>query len=275
MALLRTSLALLALLAVTACNAPTTIDPDVTQQELRAEAEAQRIAAKQAPLDFNDNKTYGEHQVEALAGRLAPIATRVSRAAGALCNDMYAGKRNCTFTVVLAAKERGVNAHADGQNVAIYPGMVDFTRNDNQLAFAIAHEFAHNIMQHVQASTQNIAIGSLLGSVADIAVSAAGANSGGVFGQIGQYQGRMQYSVDYEAEADYVGLYILARSGYRIEDAPDFWRIMSRLHPDSINMTSDHPNNPSRTIAMGKTVEEIRAKQKVGTPLIPNIRPKK
>jgi hypothetical protein len=68
-----------------------------------------------------------------------------------------------------------------------------------------------------------------------------------------------------------VGLYILARAGYAIEQAPDFWRILSQAQPDSAYLAQSHPSNPARTIAMSKTVAEIRAKQRTHQPLLPNI----
>ncbi len=274
MAFLHRSIPFICLLALGACVAPTTDNPNVTQAEWKAEQEAQAIAAKQAPINFNDKKNYGDNQVEELVGRLAPIAHRVENAATDVCRSLDA-KANCTFQVILDSKEHGLNAHADGQNVVIYPAMVDFAKNDNHLAFVIAHEFAHNIMGHIKASQQNTLIGSLLGTAADVAAGAAGANTGGIFSKVGGRQGLLKYSAAFEAEADYVGLYILAQAGYKIEDAPDFWRIMSQANPDSVYISSSHPTNPARTIAMGKTVAEIRAKQKAGQPLIPNIRPKK
>jgi predicted Zn-dependent protease len=211
--------------------------------------------------------------VEDLAGRLAPVATRVSRAATDLCSAMGLRADACRYKVILDGDKRGLNAHADGQNVVIYPAMIDFAKNDTHLAFVIAHEFAHNLMSHVSAQQKNVTIGTLLGAAADIAAGAGGVNTGGVFGKVGQAQGIMRYSSAFEAEADYVGLYILARAGYPIEQAPDFWRIMSQATPDAIYISQSHPNNPARTLAMTKTVAEIRAKQQARQPLIPNIRP--
>jgi beta-barrel assembly-enhancing protease len=153
--------------------------------------------------------------------------------------------------------------------------MIDFARNDSQLAFVIAHEFAHNIMGHQKALMQNVTIGALLGMAVDIAASSQGADTGGQFSQIGAKQGQLSYSPDFEHEADYVGLYILARAGFKIEDAPMFWREMSQAEPDAIYISTTHPNNPQRTIEMEKTVAEIRAKQKQGLPLLPNIKVKK
>ena len=267
-------LAIAVTLSLSACVAPTTATPKVSAEEFKAEQAAQAAAAKSAPIDFNEKKPYGHLQVSALAARLEPIARRVEDAASDVCRDMATGS-DCDFEVILDDSKRGLNAHADGQNVVIYPAMIDFAKNDNHLAFVIAHEFAHNIMQHVQSQQQNIAVGTLLGSLADVAAGAAGASKRAIFGKIGQSQGVARYSTGFENEADYVGLYILARAGFNIEQAPDFWRIMSQANPDAIYISTTHPSNPKRTIAMGKAVAEIRAKQKAGAPLIPSIRPKK
>jgi predicted Zn-dependent protease len=265
-------LAITAALSLCACVAPTTDNPSVSQGEWQQEMHLQEVAAQKAPIDFNEKKPYGKNQVAALASRLAPIASRVEHASANLCQSIFMPNKVCQFKVILDAHERGLNAHADGQNVVIYPAMIDFARNDNHLAFVIAHEFAHNIMQHVAATQNNVTIGALLGTMADVAAGAAGANTQGVFSKVGSQQGMLRYSSAFEAEADYVGLYILARAGYKIEEAPDFWRIMSQAQPDAIYVSSSHPNNPARTIAMTKTVAEIRAKQRAGQPLIPNIR---
>lgn len=267
-------LALSLALTLAACAAPTTDAPNFSQAEWQREMQLQEAAARQAPIDFNEKKNYGKNQVAILAGRLTPIAARISRAAGSMCRDLYGNSRDCQFNVVLDPSEHGLNAHADGQQVVIYPAMIDFARNDNHLAFVLSHEFAHNIMGHVAAQQNNVTIGALLGAVADVAAGAAGANTQGTFSKVGAQTGMLRYSPAFEHEADYVGLYILARAGYQIEQAPDFWRMMSQAQPDAVYVSGSHPNNPARTIAMGKTVQEIRAKQRTRQPLIPNIRPK-
>ena len=210
-----------------------------------------------------------------MAGRLGVISQPIEQASGALCMELTRGKGNCKFNVILDADKKGLNAHADGQNVVVYPAMIDFARNDSQLGFVIAHEFAHNIMGHQQSTVRNVAIGAILGTLLDVAASSQGADTSGQFGQLGAQQGQLSYSPDFEHEADYVGLYILARAGMRIEDAPMFWREMSLAEPDAIYISTTHPNNPQRTIEMEKTVAEIRAKQQQGLPLLPNIRVKK
>lgn len=41
-----------------------------------------------------------------------------------------------------------VNAWSDGQYVAVTQAMIDFSRNDDELAFVVAHEMAHNLLRH-------------------------------------------------------------------------------------------------------------------------------
>jgi len=267
------SLALVPILLVTACAAPTTQRPTYSDAAFKAEQEAQAEAVKAAQKGgFDDQKEYTPEQLQALTTRLTPIADRVEKASEALCADI--GARKCSFEVVLDATQKGLNAHADGQRVVIYPAMIDFATNDNQLAFVIAHEFAHSIMGHVASQQKNVAIGGILGTLGDAFAQSQGINTGGNLGKLGAQQALLRYSPAFENEADYVGLYILARAGYSIEDAPGFWRMMSLQAPQAVYTTTTHPNNPSRTVAMQSTVNEINAKKQAGQPLVPNIAPR-
>jgi len=259
--------------ALVSCAEPTTQRPDYSKAELDHEKAQQERAAKIGKINFNDKKKYSAKQIQEFAARLNAVAEPVEKSARQLCLDLR--QKKCDFNVVLAADQKGLNAHADGKNVVIYPAMEEFAASDNHLAFVIAHEFSHNIMNHQRALVQNTTLGALLGAVVDVAAGAGGVNTEGVFSQAGAKQGQLSYSPEFEHEADYIGLYILARAGYRIDDAPMFWRVMSQANPDSIYIQSTHPTNPSRTLQMEKTVSEIRAKQRAGLPLIPNIKPKK
>ncbi len=268
------STSLCCLMLLSACNAPVTNAPGFTQEELRAEQEAQAAAVREAhPGSFDDQQDYSGAALDKLAARLSPIAARIEKSSQAICADL--GGRNCSFEVVVNPKEKGLNAHADGQRVVIYPAMIDFAKNDNQLAFVIAHEFAHSIMGHVASQQQNVAVGGILGTLVDVLASSQGVNTNGQLGKLGAQTALLRYSPSFENEADYVGLYILARAGYKIEDAPSFWRAMSMQVPQAIYVTSTHPNNPSRTLAMQNAVAEINAKKAANKPLLPNIKQKK
>lgn len=270
------AIALSILLALAACASPKTQRPAYSQSEVDQEAAEQRraVAAAQA-ANFNDKQSYTNPQLAAFSQRLSAVAARVEPAASSLCHEIT--RQACVYKVQFAPREQGVNAHADGNNVVVYPALIDFAKDDNQLAFVISHEFAHNILGHVASQQQNVLGGGILGTLLDVAAASQGVNTQGQFGKLGGNIGMLRYSQDFEEEADYVGLYILARAGYSIEDAPNFWRAMSLADPDGIYGSSvgTHPSNSTRYIAMNKAIAEIRAKQQAGLPITPNFQPQK
>jgi predicted Zn-dependent protease len=83
------------------------------------------------------------------------------------------------------------------------------------------------------------------------------------------------YSQDFESEADYVGLYVVARAGMPIDNAPRFWRRMgSQVAPGAISHGTTHPPTAQRFVALEAAVAEIKAKQAAGQPLLPNEKSK-
>jgi len=162
-----------------------------------------------------------------------------------------------------------INAFADGNSINIYQGMMDFAHSDAELAEVIGHEFAHNAMRHIDSKRLN----SMGGLLVDLAFAALGVNTQGAFSNIaGQ-----AYSKEFEAEADYVGIYLMSRAGFPIDDSPNFWRRMGSHHPESIkgSFSASHPSTPERFVAIEATVEEIHQKETTAEPLLPNIDPDK
>ena len=102
--------------------------------------------------------------------------------------------------------------------------------------------------------------------------AAAGVNTQGNFAKGFGQIGADAYSVDFEQEADYVGLYLARRGGYSINNAADFWRRAAvEKIPEAITLSTTHPSTPERFVALNKTIREIQAKQAAGQPLVPNI----
>ena len=174
--------------------------------------------------------------------------------------------RACSYPVVLGNGDE-VNAYADGKQVVVQHGMMRFANNDTELGLVISHEIAHNSMSHINAKMTNYALGSILDIAAQLFLKIP---TQGLFGSLGGNA----YSQDFEAEADYVGLYIMAQAGGDIENAPQFWRRMATLSPAAIQSShmSSHPATPERFVALEATVREIRAKQQAGKPLMPNLK---
>lgn len=254
---------------LSACVAPTTQTPGYDPAEVAREQELQRqMAAGQAKGQV---PTISAEEVVA---RMQRVANRLGPAAEKTCRDMYGTDRPCRFTFVLADKGP-VNAWADGSTVTVTPAMVAFTGSDEELAMVLAHEYAHNTLQHPQAMATNTAAGGIAGALVDAIASSRGYDTGNTFSQAGAEYGAYRYSVDFEKEADYVGLYILANAGYDYSKTPEMWRRMTAYDPNGIYGGKTHPSNPDRYIGMNQAIKEINAKKASGAPLLPERKAKK
>lgn len=171
----------------------------------------------------------------------------------------------CDYPVTMTDSSE-VNAYADGKGIFVTRGMMRFAADDRELAMVLAHELAHNTMGHIDKSKTN----AMLGSVLDILAAAYRINTQSAFSNAAA----KSYSQDFEAEADYVGLYYLAGAGYQTEGAANFWRRMAAEHPANIktNHSASHPATAERFLALEKVNLEIAGKQQSGASLVPNLK---
>ena len=166
-------------------------------------------------------------------------------------------------------QDDALNAYADGRDVIIHQGMMRFARSDTELAAVVAHELAHNIMGHIEAIQTNAMGGMLL----DFLAAGFGVNTQGAFSKIAAGA----YSQEFEAEADHVGLYIMALANYDLTDAPNFWRRMAIEHPTGIDYGVSHPTTPERFLGLENAITIITEQQTAGIDLagqvnIPDLR---
>ncbi len=259
-------------LLISACSQPRTEFPATTASEI----EIERLAQEQFISNADFAHIYKSMPKKSeFDFRLAAIAERVGPAAISLCNELRTNgfipkEQRCVFIVELApASDDSINAFADGHKVEITRRMMQLTKDDNQLAFIIAHEFAHNIMGHLNDAYQNSLSGAFMGALLD---AATGGTGNGSMDQLGGELGTLHHSADYEKEADYVGLYIQARSGFGLDKAPEIWRLLAAVNPDGIYNAFTHPTSAERFILMRKTIEEINQKRANKSALIPNIK---
>lgn len=139
----------------------------------------------------------------------------------------------CGYPVEVMNSDK-VNAYADGRRIRVTKGMLWFVDGDAELAMVLSHELAHNVMGHA-----------------------------------GTLRSIFENKKAREADADYVGLYIMARAGFDIEKAPNFWRRIAAAFPRMIESSASHPVMPYRFVALRKTTEEIRSLEADGHPLVP------
>ncbi len=142
----------------------------------------------------------------------------------------------CNVDVYVVPGKR-LNASADDRTVNITTGLIAFAGNDDAVATALAHEMAHSILKH-QARLD--------------------------------LEGRGRKSVRAaEAEADYWGTYMLARAGYDLDKAIDFWARYEQKTNKGILADGTHPGKKERLAAIAAHIAEVREKRKIRQPLIP------
>ena len=257
------------------CAQPKTTLPKIEKSDIEAEKAYQEEYLYKNDFSYIYDAPPTKRTMEK---RLSRISKRVGPAAIKLCNelrvkDKSGNKRRCLFHVELGkADDDSYNAFADGHKLVLSRKLVQLVRKDEQLAFIMAHEFAHNIMGHLDDQVNNMTGGAIVGILLDATMAGLGANTQGGFTKIGAQMAAQSFSTDYEHEADYVGLYIASRAGYKVNKAAEVWRLMSAVNPDSIYTSTTHPTSPERFVMMNKIVDEISEKKRSKQALLPEMK---
>lgn len=182
----------------------------------------------------------------------------------------------CDYGIIYDPYEVNVNAFADGYNIHIPRGMIRFADNDTELALVIGHEIAHNAMQHQDKKMMNAVTAGLFGLMVEGMIYAGGGAPDGDLTNTAMALGYRTHSIDFEHEADYVGMYMMARAGYDTSSAANFWRRMASEYKDGAikeRRGNTHPTSAKRFIALDKTHQEIQEKRRRYLKLWPELDP--
>lgn len=176
--------------------------------------------------------------------------------------------RTAKYRTLLIEDDRP-HAFANGEASYITTGMLDFVKNDAELQFIIAHELVHNVEKHLESKKNNVFIGTLAGAVLDALVRKT-TKTRSRFENVGAEVGYYAHSKDFEREADYIAMYILARAGIPTNNVADFWRRLSDESGDSGLYSITHPSYPERFVQVIATNKEIQEKRQKRVALYPN-----
>jgi predicted Zn-dependent protease len=176
------------------------------------------------------------------AQRVQRIGDRIE-AASRKRHPAVANQMEWVWTVV---DEPGtVNAWmVPGGRAAVYTGMIDFARSDDELAVVMGHEACHAIARH---GTERVSHGTLIGTGTEIAGAAAGSPEVAQGSAMAAHLLlQLPHSRDQEIEADEMGLLTAAQAGYDPRSAIDLWRRMQSQNGGSIEFLSTHPSESTR-----------------------------
>lgn len=169
--------------------------------------------------------------------------------------------RACAYSVELGNSDN-VNAYNDGRRILLTRGMLNFARSDEELAYVLAREMSHNALQHTSKQGMTGTVSDIIDNLVRIRPDLTSmSGSAGV----------RPSSREFDAAADVMALYMLARANYDYVNAQRFWERMAAEVPVGVQngYTNLHPATAYRIEAMEKALPEVKRKQRSKMPLLP------
>ncbi len=195
-------------------------------------------------------KSYQEVLSKAKISKDPKVNVQVKRVGTRIASVANKPDYQWEFTVIDDPKT--ANAFAlPGGKVAVYTGLLPYTKDDNGLAFVLAHEVAHAIARHggermseqlfIQLGQQGLNM-----AIANKSAAAVQAINLG-YGLGTQLGVTLPFSRAQELEADHIGLILMAKAGYDPREAPKFFeRMMAGQSKKSLEFLSTHPADERR-----------------------------
>jgi beta-barrel assembly-enhancing protease len=157
-----------------------------------------------------------------------PPVTLVVRRDGKEERVQFTGTPGCASRVELVPEKKR-NAAADGRIVQITTGVLGETRNDDELAFIIAHEMAHNILKHRD--------------------------------RLDRFGRSARAIRETEIEADRLGLQLMAAAGYDPLAAARFWERFGRKTGAGIFSDGTHMRTKARVAFLRAAAAGLKTAQ--------------
>jgi predicted Zn-dependent protease len=149
-----------------------------------------------------------------------------------------------------------VNAYCmPGGKIMVYTGLVDTIKpSDAELAAVIGHEISHALREHSRERLSRAYAEQIV--LAGVAVATgAEATTMQIASQVSAVTFTLPHSREQEAEADRMGLELMARAGYDPNAAVTLWQKMSKAGGGGTpEFLSTHPSGESRIRDLEKTV---------------------
>lgn len=212
-----------------------------SQFMLVSEQQEEELGLKAYQEVLSKEKVSKDPQLNAMVNRVGSRVAAVANKPG----------YNWQFTVI--EDDKTANAFAlPGGKVAVYTGILPYTKDEAGLAFVIAHEVAHAMARHggermSQQLLLQLGQQGLNAAIANRSPAAVEAVNLG-YGLAGTVGVVLPFSRKQEYEADEIGIELMAKAGYDPRQAPTFFE---RMLKDSNKQSppaflSTHPADQER-----------------------------
>ncbi len=236
-------------LGVTACQtvqttAPGAVGVDRKQRMIVSEEEVQAGAAEAYKQQLQQARSKNAlNTKDALAARVRTISQRLIPYTGVFRPD--APKWNWEINTLTTEE---LNAYAmPGGKIMVYSGLVEELKlTDAELAAVIGHEIAHALREHTRERISRQAAQNLVLTGAAV-LTGAGEGLVNLANAVASVTFQLPHSREQEAEADRIGLELMARAGYDPNAAVSVWQKMMAAQKGSPpEFLSTHPSPSSR-----------------------------
>lgn len=231
---------------------------DVAQADMSPALE-KRIGEQVLNELRHDPSWLGDEEVNAYLNRLGNRLASHSEEAGLTLS-------------LFALRDPSLNAFAvPGGVIGVHTGLILAAETESELAAVLAHEISH-ITQHHQARMVSKAGQGQIASIAAILVAVLAARSNpdlamgaATAGQAVNIQNQLNYTRDFEREADRLGLTLLDRSGYDVRGMESFFERLqkyARLYDNNTpGYLRTHPLTTERLADIGNRTQSMPYKQ--------------
>ncbi|SLN28146.1 TPR repeat-containing protein YfgC precursor [Falsiruegeria litorea R37] len=218
--------------------------------------------AQSEPVRKPISQAAAEQRFNRVARRVAPVGQSYCNALAEQGKDV-----DCTVKIEIDRKMEQRNAYftheETGPVIRLSMPLLQDSRNDDEVAFVMSHEYGHLLGQHVQKAKQQALAGAVIVGVITAAVTAQaeiidssliGAGVG-----IGAAAGTFAYSQTYELESDTLGTYIADAAGYDpVKGAKYFARPeAARTQAGKLSFWGTHPPDEKRVATVLATKDRI------------------
>jgi len=163
-----------------------------------------------------------------------------------------AGRDDFRWEFILIGSDEANAFALPGGKVAFYSGILPYCANEDGVAAVMAHEVAHVLSRHGAERLSQARLLEIGGTAISVVFSGGSpvVQKGvlGAYGMGGKLGVLLPFSRKHEAEADEIGLVLMAKAGFDPKTALDFWRrlLASGREGRTSEILSSHPSGEER-----------------------------
>lgn len=149
-----------------------------------------------------------------------------------------------------------------GGRIGFHSGMFRIATSDDEIAVIIGHEVAHVVCRHGNERLSHALVAGLGAVALDQSLRDDSPERREqaliIYGAAASLGVILPYSRHHESEADHLGLFYMARAGYRPAAAISFWRRFGREAGSSVpEFLSTHPSDSTRVERLKALLPEV------------------